>query len=161
MANDETLYRGGNGRDFHISAGGVVYKSLENGEIQVLILHRIPHGDWRDDSWHFPKGTRKDFEAIKQTAQREIEEETGYRVRLERYLGYLESFYPRDGILVHKLTHYYAALALEPFSEITKEHHERKWVSLDEAFRLLAPLPEIEAERDTLSLLREYLDEAA
>ena len=62
------------------AAGGVVIRDA-GGELEVLLVHR-PH---RED-WSFPKGKMDDGETLGRTAEREVEEETGFRCRRLRRL---------------------------------------------------------------------------
>ncbi|MEM9132210.1 MAG: NUDIX hydrolase, partial [Actinomycetota bacterium] len=59
------------------AAGCVVYRLGANG-VEVLVAHR-PH---RED-WSFPKGKRDPGETDRETAIREVQEETGFDVVLE------------------------------------------------------------------------------
>ncbi|MEZ5245983.1 MAG: NUDIX hydrolase [Acidimicrobiales bacterium] len=57
------------------AAGGIVLRE-NDGELEVLVVHRPHRADWS-----FPKGKIDDGESLEQTAVREVEEETGYRCR--------------------------------------------------------------------------------
>jgi len=57
-------------------AGGGVVLREHDGQVEVLLVHR-PH---RED-WSFPKGKLDEGETLGQTAEREVEEETGLRCR--------------------------------------------------------------------------------
>jgi 8-oxo-dGTP diphosphatase len=48
----------------------------------VAVIHRPAYDDWT-----FPKGKVEPGETLEQTALREVEEETGFRCRLEKALG--------------------------------------------------------------------------
>lgn len=71
------------------AASGLVWRDTPQGP-QVLVVHR-PHYD----DWVIPKGKLKPNEAWDEAALREVREETGYAVRLERFAGVL--FYPVGG----------------------------------------------------------------
>lgn len=61
-----------------IAAGAVVTRrSPDTGERQVLLVHRP-----RYDDWSFPKGKLDPGEHVTACAVREVEEETGLRIRL-------------------------------------------------------------------------------
>ena len=87
----------------HISSGAIVYK-VEDGIKNILLLHRS-----KTDSWHLSKGTQNLGESLEETALREIKEETGLDVKLESYIGKLDSKYIRDGVEIHKETNYFIA----------------------------------------------------
>ena len=58
------------------AAGAVVWR-VESGRLLLLLVHRPRYDDW---SW--PKGKLDDEEQVAAAALREVEEETGLRVRL-------------------------------------------------------------------------------
>tara|TARA_B100000686_G_C16580907_1_gene858067 strand:- start:586 stop:1014 length:429 start_codon:yes stop_codon:yes gene_type:complete len=70
------------------AAGGVVYRKGNNkkGLFEILLVHRPSY-----DDWSFPKGKQDPGETLKETALREVCEETGFycqtkgRVGLVRY----------------------------------------------------------------------------
>ncbi len=64
-----------------VSAGGVVYRR-RGGEVEVVLC-----GIREPERWRLPKGTPDRGETILQTAVREVEEETGFRVEVEDSLG--------------------------------------------------------------------------
>ena len=57
------------------AAGGIVMRD-NGGELELLIVHRPDRSDWS-----FPKGKMDDGEKLGETAEREVEEETGFRCR--------------------------------------------------------------------------------
>ena len=158
--SNESIYNGHKNGRFHISCGGIVYRQRPQ-TVEVLLLHRSPDPKhhWRDDSWHLPKGTRHDDEAVAEAAQREITEETGYEIELGPYLDCLHSFFPKGPDLIHKITHYYTATPVKKISDTTSEHDGCSWVSLEKAYQLLAPLPELENEREILEVFESHLSE--
>ncbi|MFT4148412.1 MAG: NUDIX hydrolase [Micrococcaceae bacterium] len=58
------------------AAGGVCWR-IEDGDLQILLIHRPNYKDWS-----LPKGKVDKGETLPQTAVREIREETGLKVRL-------------------------------------------------------------------------------
>ncbi|MDO5690289.1 MAG: NUDIX hydrolase [Tissierellia bacterium] len=80
-----------------ISAGGVVI----NGDT-VLTLRKF-QGDWV-----LPKGRLEGDESSEAAAIREVEEESGVRGDIIKYIGYLKYIYVGvDGTKVNKTVHYY------------------------------------------------------
>jgi 8-oxo-dGTP pyrophosphatase MutT (NUDIX family) len=59
-----------------LAAGGVVMRDGTHGP-EVLLVHRVRHGDWS-----LPKGKLDAGEVSAEAALREVEEETGVRCRL-------------------------------------------------------------------------------
>jgi 8-oxo-dGTP pyrophosphatase MutT (NUDIX family) len=63
------------------AAGGLVWRQTKAGK-ELLLIHRKRYGDWT-----LPKGKRKGSESLKETAGREVKEETGYRTRIKGFAG--------------------------------------------------------------------------
>ena len=119
------------------AAGGVVWRRIppRNPEdakdrVEVLLVHRPGYKDWT-----FPKGKPDKGESLPATAVREIEEETGYTVRLGHPLP--ETMYRVKGGM--KRVSYWVARPVgkpstfKPNSEID----EVRWVRVKEARKLL------------------------
>jgi len=70
-----------------LSAGGVVVRRDRHGT-RVLVLH---HRD--QDEWRLPKGKLKAGESAADAAEREVREEAGLDLRVERYLGVTHYYY--------------------------------------------------------------------
>jgi 8-oxo-dGTP diphosphatase len=64
------------------AAGGVVRRVTEDAEPQIAVVHRPRHRDWS-----LPKGKLDPGESWRDAAVREVEEETGFRVRPIRRVG--------------------------------------------------------------------------
>ena len=110
-----------------VSAGCIVYR--ENSKIYlIMILDRFGY-------WTFPKGKVEENEALEMTAIREVKEETGIDVEIERYIGdtHYEYNHPEKGP-VEKTVHWYLARALSydissAYGEITRA----EWIELEKA----------------------------
>ena len=59
------------------AAGGLVYRTIPDGAVEVLLVHRP-----RYDDWSLPKGKAEPGESDEDCARREVFEETGFRVEL-------------------------------------------------------------------------------
>jgi 8-oxo-dGTP diphosphatase len=77
-------------RDDTVYAAGAILWRMDGEKPRVLVIHRDRHGDYS-----FPKGKVDPGETLPETAVREIEEETGYRVTLDAPLGSIECSSPR------------------------------------------------------------------
>ncbi len=64
------------------AAGGVVYRTAARDSREVALVHRAAY-----DDWSLPKGKVKSPERLETGALREVEEETGMRCLIERFLG--------------------------------------------------------------------------
>jgi 8-oxo-dGTP diphosphatase len=114
------------------SAGGIVIH-----EGNILIITSALRG-----SVDLPKGTIEKGESIELTAIREIEEETGYRVRIIRDIGSLTYDFPRDASSMWRKTVSYFLMELadqdEPVKNLQEgEDFENEWVSPEEAISRL------------------------
>ena len=115
------------------AAGGIVIRPTEQGEPEIVVIHRRKHQDWS-----LPKGKLEPGESWLDAAVREVEEETGFRVRPVRRVG--RTRYP-DADDRDKLVRYWlmeladgeAGTRFEP----NKEVDELRWVTPSEAGKLL------------------------
>lgn len=135
------------------SAGGIVYC---NGN--VLTLHITRRGEIV-----FPKGTIEPGEAPKDTAVREVLEETGYHVKIIAPLGKLSyEFSEDDGTQYRKTVHYYLLELLnkDETPKPNREDHETNegmetlWLPAQEAAKRLTHKDSKEKLRNALQLLR-------
>jgi 8-oxo-dGTP pyrophosphatase MutT (NUDIX family)/phosphohistidine phosphatase SixA len=85
-----------------LAAGGVPYR-IDGGMLRVAVVHRPRYDDW---SW--PKGKAEPGEHPLLTACREVAEETGLRVRLERRLPNSVYRSARHGRPELKTVHYWS-----------------------------------------------------
>ncbi len=86
-----------------VSAGGVVFRDHNGGKEVALCGRSSPR------LWSLPKGTPDKGETRKQTALREVREETGLQVEIEGFIDSIDYSFvrPRDGARCHKTVHYY------------------------------------------------------
>lgn len=116
-----------------VSAGGVVWRRAESGEVEVVLCGRNA-----DRLWCLPKGTPDAGETIEQTAEREVREETGLVVERGESLGTIEYWFTASGIRYHKFVHHWL---MRPVGGDTADHDhefdEVRWVSGEQARRML------------------------
>lgn len=115
---------------FEYSAGGVV---LRGGTV-LLIRTRDPRGR---AVWAFPKGKLDKGETGEQAAIREVEEETGWRCRIERELPASEYWFQRAGRRVKKTVRWFKMTPVEAGGETDGEVEEAAWVPVGEALARL------------------------
>jgi 8-oxo-dGTP pyrophosphatase MutT (NUDIX family) len=84
------------------SAGGVVFRQNEAGELSFLLI-RDPY-----ENWGLPKGHLEGSETPLEAALREIEEETGLtELRAADELPTIDWYFRDQGALIHKYCHFY------------------------------------------------------
>jgi 8-oxo-dGTP pyrophosphatase MutT (NUDIX family) len=128
-----------NGRRFAIedlvSAGGIVYRRGPQGT-EVVLCGRPARG-----LWALPKGTPESAETLEQTALREVTEETGLDVDIERKVGEIEYWFTRAevGKRFRKRVHHYL---MRPVGGDTANHDGEydvvEWFPIGEALRRLS-----------------------
>ena len=124
-----------------VAAGAVVFRP---GRREVLLVHRP-----RYDDWAFPKGKLDRGEHAAVAAVREVEEETGLRVRLGRPLGDQEYPVSRG----RKRVHYWVARVAHGVDDdvsgyaANDEIDQVAWVPVEEARHRLS----YEVDRATLA----------
>ncbi len=126
------------------AAGGLVTRVDEDGDLQVLVVHRS-----RYDDWSFPKGKLDRGETFEDAALREVTEETGLVCRLA---GELASVRYRDAAGRPKLVRYWHMVPLQGDVEdfvFNSEIDDLRWARIEESRRLLT----YSHDRDLLSRL--------
>jgi 8-oxo-dGTP diphosphatase len=110
------------------AAGGVVRRRLD-GHVLTALVHRP-----RYDDWTFPKGKLLDGESFEEAALREVLEETGLECRIDDELPPLR-YLDQDGR--PKVVRYWSMDAADGDLRPTDEVDEARWVTIDEARRML------------------------
>ena len=133
-----------------VSAGGIVYRPGD-GEPEVVLCGRPAK-----NLWALPKGTPELTETLEETARREVEEETGLAVRIERKVGEIEYWFTRAemGKRFHKRVHHYL---MAPVGGDTADHDheydEVRWFPVSVAARKLTFPDEVEILQRAVALL--------
>lgn len=112
------------------ASGGLIIRPDSPGHWRVAVVHR-PH---RQD-WSFPKGKLDPGETFEDCALREVEEETGLRCRLDRFVGHTEYQDRKDR---PKVVAYWLMEPLAGSFAPNKEVDELRWLDLEEASELLS-----------------------
>lgn len=121
------------------SAGAIIFRKEEDN-VYYLLLH-YPFGPRTDkDYWDFPKGHIEKGESERETASREVEEETGLN-ELEFIPGFkeqIEYFFKAEGKTVFKTVVFYLAKTKTKEIKISFEHIGYQWLSYQQAQEQLA-----------------------
>ncbi len=115
-----------------ISSGAVVYSYFEDIADVKFLLVKNKNGH----HWSFPKGHIEIGETIKDTALREIEEETGLKVKIQTNDVAINTYSPYEGCL--KDVYYFLAQAFShDFYPQESEIDEIVWATKDEVVKML------------------------
>ncbi len=87
-----------------VSCGGVI---LHKGKI--LLLYKNQNG--RYIGWVLPKGTVEQGESFKETALREVKEETGTNAKIVKYIGKTQYSFRAAEEVINKTVHWYLKTA--------------------------------------------------
>jgi ADP-ribose diphosphatase len=120
-------------RDMILHPGAVVIlPAIDRDHVCLLRNYRFIIGE---TLWEVPAGTLEPGESVEHAAERELLEETGYRAKTWRGLGY---FYASPGVLDEKL-HLFVAQDLTPgpFRPEADEHLEPVTVPWADALRMV------------------------
>ena len=106
--------------------------------------------------WGLPKGTPDSGETREQTALREVGEETGLEVELERDIDSIEYWFvrPQDGVRCHKRVFFY--LMSPTGGDVSQHDHEFdevRWLPVEEALRTLTYENEVKVVQKGLSII--------
>ena len=117
------------------TSGGIVFRRNDKGGVEILLMQDAK------DRWTIPKGHVEPGEEPRQTAEREIREETGLKeMKVHSWLGKVNFRYRRSHTLVLMTMHIYL---VEGLGETNKLHPEDwlndiKWLPATEAVDKIA-----------------------
>jgi 8-oxo-dGTP diphosphatase len=112
------------------AAGGVVWRRGDDGQVEVLVVHRPKYDDWT-----LPKGKLDAGEGHQDAALREVEEETGQRALLGPELP---STRYDDRFGRPKRVRYWAMEAAGGAFEPNREVDEVRWLPPEHARQMLS-----------------------
>ncbi len=117
-----------------ISAGVILYR--KDVKTPVYLLLHYENKDTGKNHWDFPKGHIEKGETLKQTAIRELEEETGIK-GVELIEGFKEEvsyFFRKEGKFISKKVIFFLAETKQEKIKLSFEHIGYKWLPYKEAF---------------------------
>ena len=136
-----------------VSAGGVVYRRAEQG-VEIVLCGRVAEG-----LWALPKGTPVHGESLRETALREVTEETGLGVNIVGDLGTIEYVFarPSRGVRFEKTVYHYL---MEPSGSGSVNDHDGEydlveWFPAPEALRIMTHRNEVQVVRRALDAIEE------
>ena len=135
-----------------ISAGGVAFRR-QDSKVEVAIVSVKP-----SLRWQLPKGIIDPGESPEITAVREVREEAGIETDLLSLIETIEYWYrsTKDGkpVMFHKFVHFY--LLSYSSGDVSYHDHEvaeARWVSFEEAVKVLAFKSEREVVEKALEMI--------
>ena len=135
------------------SAGGIVVR-FEGGVPHLVVGRRRRERD--GSTWTLPKGTPIPGETLEETALREVEEESGLKVKIVSPLDSINYTFVQRGLRIRKTVHYFI---MEPIGGDLADHdhefEEVRWIAFAEAPALLS----FETERGLVALAAGRLPE--
>ncbi len=118
------------------SAGAVIFR--RGGEKGEKIFYLVLHYHFKGDYWDFPRGKTEKEETEKQTAEREIKEETGLKIEfIEGFCETTHWFYRLKEENIYKEAVYFLAETTEEKVKISDEHLEYMWLEYEAAMKTL------------------------
>ena len=114
------------------SCGGVV---IFRGKI--LVLYKNYRNKY--EGWVLPKGTVEAGEEYKDTAMREVYEETGVKTKMMKYIGKRQYSFTVPEDVVEKTVHWYLMMADSYYSKPQREEYfvDSGYYKYHEAYHLL------------------------
>ena len=116
------------------TAGGVVYRRDGTGPVEILLIEDAK------GRWTLPKGHVESGESYRQTANREIQEETGLvEIEVGPGIGQVQFQYRRGSSLILMTLHLFIIKATGQTDKTKKEAWIRsiEWVSIPKALELI------------------------
>jgi ADP-ribose pyrophosphatase YjhB (NUDIX family) len=117
------------------TSGGVVFRRTKDGDVQILLMQDAKN------RWTIPKGHVEKDEDPRDTAAREIQEETGLKeMRVLNWLGKVNFRYRRDHTLVLMTMHIYLVEAQGDSDKLKPEEwlNDIKWLTATDAVDKIA-----------------------
>jgi 8-oxo-dGTP pyrophosphatase MutT (NUDIX family) len=127
---------------------------VEKGlSVEVALVGRSHAGIWA-----LPKGTPRPGETIEQVAVREVQEETGLKVRLIAYIGSISYFFVRDQVRYHKQVRHYLFEAIGGNTALHDHEYDLvEWFPIAEASRRLTYQNEVNILYQAEEILQRWL----
>jgi len=115
-------------------------------------------GRSRAGIWALPKGTPKPGETIEQVAIREVQEETGLKVRMIAYIGSISYSFVRGQVRYHKQVRHFLFEAIGGDTALHDHEYDLvEWFPISEAARCLTYQNEVNILNQADEILQRWL----
>lgn len=117
------------------TSGGIIFRRSSQGKLEILLIQDAKN------RWTIPKGHVEPDEEPKQTAKREIQEETGLQdMKVMSWLGKVNFRYRRGNTLVLMTMHIYLVQALGDTNDLKGEDwlNDIRWLPAHAAIDKIA-----------------------
>ena len=128
------------------SCGAVVYRKAASAVEVLLLCHK------NGGHWAFPKGHVEDGETEKQTAEREILEETGLTAEIDMSFRKTVNYSPKSGVM-KEVVYFAATVKNGKLQRQEAEVLDLKWFDIDDALKTVS----YENDRQILNAFKAYL----
>ena len=132
------------------SCGAILFKRQKDSSIKYLLLH------YSAAHWDFPKGNQEKNETEEQTAEREINEETGIKdiKFIEGFKETIKYFYKKGRETIYKEVIFLIAQTKTEKVNLSFEHIGYEWMSYENAYKRLT----FNNSKEVLRKGNEFLD---
>jgi dihydroneopterin triphosphate diphosphatase len=133
-----------------------VHVARRRGDMtEYLVLKRSDDEDIYPGIWQVVTGMIEPDESAQQAAHRELHEEAGLRPSEFYCLPYIASFFSIRRNEVQHVPVFAAIVSEDAEVTLSEEHSEFRWVSFDEAIKIL-PFP---SHKDGTKVMKDYVVE--
>ena len=148
-----------------LNKNDIIIRRSEGGEEQVgehllspMTVEVALVGRSRAGIWALPKGTPKPGETIEQVAMREVQEETGLKVRMIAYIGSISYSFVRDRLRYYKQVRHFLFEAIGGDTALHDQEYDMvEWFPFSEAARRLTYQNEVNILNQAEEILQREL----
>ena len=118
-----------------ISAGVILFRKEDKTQLYLLLHYENKESGKKH--WDFPKGHIEKGESLKNTALRELEEETGIKnvKLLDNFKETISYFFKKEDKLISKKVIFFLAETKQSEIRLSFEHIGYKWLPYEEALQ--------------------------
>lgn len=133
----------------HIYSAGIITYIIEKEGPKYLLLH------YTSGHWDFPKGTMEPHETKKETATRELYEETGLTADIDTQFESTSHYFYKhaQGGIIPKTVYYFVGKTDNKNVILSHEHTDYQWLSYEQALKKIT----YDASRTILEEAHQYI----